>query len=169
MRVQQLLNAFRPGSRWSAADEREGRVRFQTLKEPNYGYERFTAAPKVNGDAVTVTYPFAPDSTIARFALPTRARARRLRRSSSSRGNARPSATVYRDRGERGATTTSHSGIRRSRCTIVANRGAQPFIPNGEMYGEFGTLECDVEPRERSGRRRDGNAGRRRSGVGKAK
>ena len=36
MRVQQLLNAFRPGSRWSAADEREGRVRFQRLKEPNY-------------------------------------------------------------------------------------------------------------------------------------
>jgi len=70
MRLEQLLNAFRPGSRWSAADEREGRVRFQRLKEPNFAYERFTAKPTVNGEPVTVTYPFAPDSTIARFDLP---------------------------------------------------------------------------------------------------
>ena len=75
MRVQQLLNAFRPGSKWSAADEREGRMRFQKLKDPNYGYERFTSAPKVNGEAVTVTSSssattgretstgFIPDST----------------------------------------------------------------------------------------------------------
>ena len=45
MYVHQYLNAFRPGSQWSAVDEREGRVRFQSLKDPDYGYERFTRAP----------------------------------------------------------------------------------------------------------------------------
>jgi len=57
--VYQYLNAFRPGSRWSAADEREGRTRFQKLIEPNYAYERFTAAPVVDGTPVSPTYPFA--------------------------------------------------------------------------------------------------------------
>ncbi len=32
MFVYQYLNAFRPGSRWSASDEREGRTRFQKLE-----------------------------------------------------------------------------------------------------------------------------------------
>src|SRR5665213_3450722 len=101
MYVYQLLNAFRPGSRWSAADEREGRVRFQKLKEPNYGFERFTSAPTVNGTPVTVEYPFAPDSTIARFELPAA-----LAPGDSAivefAWDARPSATVYRRQGRRG-------------------------------------------------------------------
>src|SRR5919108_3026558 len=70
MYVHQYLNAFRPGSKWSAADRREGRVRFQNLREPDYGYERFTAPPTVNGVAVRVEYPGAPDSTVARLVLP---------------------------------------------------------------------------------------------------
>ncbi|HMC57140.1 MAG TPA: M1 family metallopeptidase [Gemmatimonadaceae bacterium] len=68
--VHQYLNAFRPRSTWSAIDEREGRERFQRLRDPDYGYERFTAPVRVNGTAVTVDYPGAPDSTVARFALP---------------------------------------------------------------------------------------------------
>src|SRR5688500_14877854 len=32
--VHQHLNAFRPGSAWSRADAREGRVRFQRLADP---------------------------------------------------------------------------------------------------------------------------------------
>src|ERR687884_1694553 len=69
MYVHQYLNAFRPGSKWSAADQREGRVRFQNLREPDYGYERFTAAPTVGGMPVVVRYPGSPDSTVAQFAL----------------------------------------------------------------------------------------------------
>ena len=65
----QHLNAFRPHSAWSAGDAREGRVRFQNLAEPEYGYERFTRAPLVNGTAVTPEYPGAPDSTVVRLAL----------------------------------------------------------------------------------------------------
>ena len=70
MYFHQYLNAFRPGSKWSATDERENRERFQNLREPNYGYERFTAAPTVNGTGVIVDYPGAPDSTVAHFRLP---------------------------------------------------------------------------------------------------
>src|SRR5580765_4012882 len=33
MYFHQYLNAFRPGSKWSASDERENRLRFQDLRE----------------------------------------------------------------------------------------------------------------------------------------
>ncbi|MBA2683459.1 MAG: M1 family metallopeptidase [Gemmatimonadaceae bacterium] len=143
MRVQQLLNAFRPGSRWSAADEREGRVRFQALKNPNYGYERFTTAPTVNGAAVAVTYPFAPDSTIARFELATP-----LVPGDSAivtfAWDARPSATIYRRQGRKGRKYDFSQWYPK---VAVYDRGgweAQPFIPNGEMYGEFGAFDVTL-------------------------
>ncbi len=143
MRVQQLLNAFRPGSRWSAADEREGRVRFQRLKDPDFGYERFTAAPTVNGAPVTVTYPFAPDSTIARFALSAP-----LAPGDSAivafAWDARPSATVYRRQGRKGRKYDFSQWYPK---VAVYDRGgweAQPFIPNGEMYGEFGSFDVTL-------------------------
>ena len=49
--LHQYLNAFRPGSRWSATDAREGRDRFQHLAEKDQAFERFTAPPTVNGAA----------------------------------------------------------------------------------------------------------------------
>ena len=42
--VHDYLNAFRPGSRWAAVDSAEGRVRFQHLRDPEYAFERLTAA-----------------------------------------------------------------------------------------------------------------------------
>src|SRR4051812_42673444 len=69
MYFHQYLNAFRPGSKWSAADAHENRVRFQNLQEPEFGYERFTTPPSVNGTPVIVDYPGAPDSTIAHVRL----------------------------------------------------------------------------------------------------
>src|SRR2546426_2381338 len=42
--VHQYLNAFRPGSRWAAADSAEQRERFQHLKDPDYAFERITSA-----------------------------------------------------------------------------------------------------------------------------
>jgi hypothetical protein len=144
MRLEQLLNAFRPGSRWSAADEREGRVRFQRLKDPDYAYERFTAAPTVNGEAVTVEYPFTPDSTIARFDLP-----HPLAPGDSVlvffQWDARPSATVYRRQGRKGRHYDFSQWYPK---VAVYDRGgweAQPFIPNGEMYGEFGTFDVTLD------------------------
>src|SRR6185503_3000527 len=38
--VHQYLNAFRPGSRWSAVDSAEGRNRFQHMRDPDYAFER---------------------------------------------------------------------------------------------------------------------------------
>src|SRR5918912_3093281 len=49
MYVHQYLNAFRPASAWSRADAREGRGRFQKLPGADYGDERLTPAPTVNG------------------------------------------------------------------------------------------------------------------------
>src|SRR5690242_353186 len=58
--VHQYLNAFRPGSRWSAVDESEGRVRFQHLKDPDYAFERITKS-SVMGELRAPDYPFAPE------------------------------------------------------------------------------------------------------------
>src|SRR2546427_2676646 len=67
--VHQYLNAFRPGSRWAAADSAEGRVRFQHLADPDYAFERITRAT-VMGQAIAPDYPYAPDSTVAHVTLP---------------------------------------------------------------------------------------------------
>src|SRR5689334_17242541 len=66
--VHQYLNAFRPGSRWSAVDSAEGRVRFQHMQDPDYAFERITRA-RIAGQAAAPDYPFAPDSTVAHWAL----------------------------------------------------------------------------------------------------
>src|SRR6266511_1645237 len=67
--VHQYLNAFRPGSRWSAADSAERRDRFQHLKDPDYAFERISEATLM-GSALAPDYPYAPDSTIAHWGLP---------------------------------------------------------------------------------------------------
>src|SRR2546427_11495685 len=67
--VHQYLNAFRPHSRWAAVDSAEGRERFQHMKDPDYAFERITAAT-VMGATLAPDYPFAPDSTVAHWTLP---------------------------------------------------------------------------------------------------
>src|SRR3569623_207436 len=70
MFVHQYLNAFRPGSKWSASDAHENRVRFQNLGPNDIGYERLTLAPTYDGTPLIVDYPGAPDSTVMHFRLP---------------------------------------------------------------------------------------------------
>src|SRR5712692_1609348 len=67
--VHQYLNAFRPGSRWAAVDEAEGRERFQHLKDSDYAFERISES-RVMGQLSAPNYPYAPDSTIAHWRLP---------------------------------------------------------------------------------------------------
>ena len=62
------LNAFRPGSRWSESERREGIRRFGFLPDPYNAFERLGRV-QADGAAVQPTYPFAPDSTIAGFPL----------------------------------------------------------------------------------------------------
>jgi hypothetical protein len=142
MFVHQYLNAFRPGSKWSAADAHENQVRFQNLRDPDYGYERFTAVPTVNGTPVMVDYPGAPDSTVAHFRLPAP-----LAPHDSVRvefeWDARPS-TVPRRQARRGRTWDFAQWYPK---VAVYDRGGwepNPFVPAGELYGEYGTYDVTM-------------------------
>lgn len=140
--VHQHLNAFRPGSRWSAVDEREGRVRFQKLADPDYAYERFTAKPLVNGVAVTPEYPLAPDSTVVRLPL-----ARPLAAGDSLTvqfaWDARP-ATVARRQGRRLRSYDFAQWY--PKVAVYDRQGWHPnaLVPAGEFYGEFGTFDVTL-------------------------
>ena len=138
----QYLNAFRPGSKWSERDAREGRVRFQNLKEPSYGYERFTAPPTVNGVPVAVVYPGAPDSTVVKLVLDKPV----LPHESivvEFRWDARPS-TVVRRQGRRGRSWDFAQWY--PKIAVIDNGGWEPnaFIPAGELYGEFGDYDVTM-------------------------
>ena len=140
--VHQYLNAFRPGSAWSAADEREGRVRFQRLADPEHAYERFTATPTFDGTPVTAEYPGAPDSTVARFALP-----RPLPPGDTLRvtfaWEARLS-TLPRRQGRRGRSFDFAQWY--PKVAVYDRGGWQPYAlrPAGEFYGEFGDFDVTL-------------------------
>ena len=146
MYVHQYLNAFRPGSKWSATDEREYRARFQDLRDPDYGYERFTAAPTVNGTGVRVDYPGAPDSTVAHFRLPAG-----LAPHDSIRvvfeWDARPS-TVPRRQGRKGRTFDFAQWY--PKVAVYDRGGWEPnaLVPAGELYGEYGTYDVTMVVRD---------------------
>ncbi|CAA9294293.1 MAG: hypothetical protein AVDCRST_MAG11-352, partial [uncultured Gemmatimonadaceae bacterium] len=144
--LHQYLNAFRPGSRWSAADAREGRVRFQRLAEPDYAYERFTAPPTVGGEAVRPEYPGAPDSTVVRLPLP-----RPLAPGDSLRvglaWDARPS-TLPRRQARRGRDFDLAQWY--PKVAVYDRRGwaHRALVPAGEFYGEFGTFDVTLVLRD---------------------
>src|SRR2546427_3752334 len=62
--VHQYLNAFRPGSRWAAADSAEGRGPVQRLPGPHYAFGRITRAPAI-GQAIAPASPPPPGSPAA--------------------------------------------------------------------------------------------------------
>ncbi len=140
--VHQHLNAFRPGSRWSATDAREGRQRFQSLSDPNYAYERFTAAPRIDGVAVTPEYPIAPDSSVVRLSLP-----RPLLPGDSLRVDfswqARTS-TVARRQGRRDRSFDFSQWY--PKVAVYDRGGWRPnaLVPAGEFYGEFGSFDVTL-------------------------
>ncbi len=140
--LHQHLNAFRPASRWSGVDEREGRVRFQRLADPDYAYERFTAPIRIGAAVVTPEYPLAPDSTVVRIALP-----RTLSSGDSIdvqfSWDARPS-TVARRQGRR---ARSYDFAQWFPKVAVYDRGGwrpNALVPAGEFYGEFGTFDVTL-------------------------
>jgi hypothetical protein len=140
--VHQYLNAFRPGSRWSAVDSAEGRVRFQHMKDPDYAFERITRS-SVMGQAAQPDYPFAPDSTIAHWALP-----RPLPPGDSLTveidWQARPS-TLPRRQGRQGRRFDFAQWYPK---VVVYDRygwEAHPLYPAGEFYGEFATYDVTLD------------------------
>ncbi len=140
--LHQHLNAFRPGSRWSATDEKEGRTRFQSLADPDHAFERFLTAPRVGNVAVVAEYPLAPDSSVVRLALPTP-----LRPGASTEvrmiWEARPS-TLVRRQGRRDRSFDFAQWY--PRVAVYDRHGWKPnaLVPAGEFYGEFGTFEVTL-------------------------
>ncbi len=140
--VHQHLNAFRPGSRWSDTDEREGRTRFQRLAEPDFAYERFTRAPRVGNQPLGVTYPLAPDSTVVQLALP-RPLAPRDSVTVDFAWTARPS-TLARRQGRRGRSVDFAQWY--PKVAVYDRHGWKPnaLVPAGEFHGEFGTFDVTL-------------------------
>jgi hypothetical protein len=140
--VHQHLNAFRPGSRWSAVDEREGRTRFQHLADPDYAFERFTAPPTINGVAVTPEYPLAPDSTVVRLAL-----ARPLAPGDSLMVRFAWDARVSSVPRRQGHRVRSYDFSQwYPKVAVYDRQGWHPnaLVPAGEFYGEFGTFDVTL-------------------------
>ncbi len=140
--VHQHLNAFRPGSRWSATDEREGRTRFQGMRDPDFAYERFTRAPSVGGRALTVAYPLAPDSTVARLTL-LQPLAPRDSVDVRFDWTARPS-TLARRQGRRARSVDFAQWY--PKVAVYDRHGWKPnaLVPAGEFHGEFGTFDVTL-------------------------
>ena len=136
------LNAFRPGSRWADADSVERRRRFNDLQDPDYAFARVRNA-RILGQPVEAIWPFAPDSTIVRFALP-----RPLAPGDSMVVDldfeARPS-TLPRRQGRRGRAFDFAQSYPK---VVVYDRhgwNEQPLYPGGEFYGEFATYLVDLD------------------------
>ena len=147
--VHQHLNAFRPASKWSETDEREGRVRFQHLREPDFAYERFTGPVRIVYPArpadtlrLAPEYPGAPDSTVVRFALP-----RPLAPGDSVivhfEWEARPS-TLPRRQARRGRSFDFAQWYPRVAVYDRLGWRPNPLVPAGEFYGEFGSYDVTL-------------------------
>jgi hypothetical protein len=136
------LNAFRPGSRWADADSMEGRRRFNDLGEPDFGFNRVSEV-SIGGAGVDPVYPFAPDSTIVRFALPAPV-APGASFEVSLRWSARPS-TLPRRQGRRGR----HFDFAQWYPRVVAydrfGWAEHPLYPAGEFYGDFGDFRVTLD------------------------
>src|SRR6267143_1939858 len=136
--VHQYLNAFRPGSRWAAADSAEGRVRFQHMRDPDYAFERITQSTLGAPD-----YPYAPDSTIAHWRLP-----RPLAPGDSMvvtiSWKARPS-TLPRRQGRQGRRFDFAQWYPKVVVYDTYGWEDHPLYPAGEFYGEFASYDVTLD------------------------
>ncbi len=136
------LNAFRPGSRWADADSVEGNRRFNDLVDPDYAFNH-VGRVRIMGTAVEPIYPFAPDSTVVRFALP-RALPPGDSMAVELEWDARPS-TVPRRQGRQGRRFDFAQWYPK---VVVYDRYGweeHPLYPAGEFYGEFASFIVDLD------------------------
>lgn len=136
------LNAFRPGSRWADRDSIEARFRFNHLQDPDFAFNHVRNV-RIAGRPATPTYPFAPDSTIVRFALP-----QPLPPGDSliieMDWDARPS-TVPRRQGRQGRRFDFAQWYPRVVAYDRYGWEAHPLYPAGEFYGDFGTFDVTLD------------------------
>ena len=136
------LNAFRPGSRWADADSIEGLRRFNDLRDPDYAYNHVRDV-RIMGRPVEPVYPFAPDSTVVRFALPEPLPPGAAMQVELDWA-ARPS-TVPRRQARQGRRFDFAQWYPR---VVVYDRlgwAEHPLYPAGEFYGEFARYTVDLD------------------------
>jgi hypothetical protein len=136
------LNAFRPGSRWADADSMEGKRRFNDLHDPDFAFNHVREV-RIMGQSVQPVYPFAPDSTVVRFALP-QPLAPGDSMTIDMQWDARPS-TVPRRQGREGRRFDFAQWYPK---VVVYDRYGweeHPLYPGGEFYGEFGRFTVDLD------------------------
>jgi hypothetical protein len=136
------LNAFRPGSRWAAADSAEGRRRFNDLRDPDFAFNHVRGV-RIMGEAVEPIYPLAPDSTIVRFDLP-RPLAPGDSMTVELSWDARPS-TLPRRQGRQGRRFDFAQWYPK---VVVYDRyrwAEHALTPAGEFYGEFARFTVDLD------------------------
>src|SRR3989454_647431 len=140
--VHQYLNAFRPGSRWAAADSAEGRGRVPHLPGPAHPFERITRAT-VMGQAIAPDYPYAPDSTVAHVTLP-RPLAPGDSMTVEIEWRARLS-TVPRRQGRAGRRFDFAQWY--PKVVVYDRHGWEdhPLYPAGEFYGEFASYDVTLD------------------------
>jgi hypothetical protein len=136
------LNAFRPGSRWADVDSAEGRRRFNDLRDPEFAFNHVRNV-RIMGSPAEALYPFAPDSTVVRFALP-RPLPPGETMTVEMDWDARPS-TLPRRQGRQGRRFDFAQWYPK---VVVYDRygwNERPLYPAGEFYGEFGSFVVDLD------------------------
>ena len=137
----QYLNAFRPHSLW-ARTEKRARYDFQSLREPEYAFERLSSVTAA-GASLTPQYPHAPDSTVARVALP-RALAPGDSIVVELEWQARL-ATLWRRQGRAGRHYDFAQWYPKIAVYDRYGWAAHPLYPQGEFYGEFATYDVTLD------------------------
>jgi hypothetical protein len=136
------LNAFRPGSLWSADETREGIQRFADLAEPFSAFEHLQHVV-VGRQDLAVDYPNTPDSTIAHVRLPV-ALAPGDSLEAALGWEARPSV-VPRRQGRQGRRFDFAQWY--PKVCVYDRHGweAHPLRLAGELYGEYGTYDVTLD------------------------
>jgi len=136
------LNAFRPNSAWARADLEHGIRTFQDLAPADQGFERLERVT-VDGEAVRVSWPYAPDSTVVRLTLPEPL--------PPGAGivldydwKARPS-TVARRQGRRGRHYDFAQWYPRVAVYDLERWRDHPLYRQGEFYSEFATYDVTLD------------------------
>lgn len=147
----QHLNAFRPNSAWARAERREA-LDFQSLTDPDYGYERLLAVRSLPAGAggsdivgrdLTASYPGSPDSTVVEIALPDvlePGEAITL----ELQWEARPS-TLCRRQCRRDRHYDFAQWYPRIAPFDAGGWAAHALYPQGEFYGEFATYDVTLD------------------------
>ena len=138
----QHLNAFRPNSAWARREMAFGVTRFQELGPDAHGFERFVSLT-VDGQPVRVTYPFAPDSTVAAVALP-RPLAPGADAVVDMEWEARL-ATIPRRQGRSGRHFDWAHWYPRIAVYDRTGWAHHPLLPQGEFYGEFADYDVTLD------------------------